>query len=56
MADREVVFHGIGRIELSQRRRDVARHPPSRAGVLGQAQAAADADHVGVERHNQLGR
>ncbi len=56
VAEREVVLHRIERIERAQRRGDVARHPPARAGVRRQPQAAADADHVRVERHDQLRR
>ena len=43
----------------SSRRSDAvmsARHPPSRTGVAGQPQAAADPDHVRVERHDQRRR
>ena len=56
VAEREVVLHRIVRIERAQRRGDVARHPPARAGVARQPQAPADADHVRVERHDQLRR
>ena len=49
-------FTGSAGSSRAQRRGDVARHPPARARVRRQAQAAADADHVGVERHDQLRR
>ena len=37
-----------------QRRGDVRGHPPACAGVLRQAQAVSEADHVGIERNDQL--
>src|SRR4029077_15590005 len=54
MAERVVVLHRTVRIELPQRGGDVARHLPARARVAREAEAAADADHVRVERHDQL--
>ena len=36
-----------------QRRGDLGRHPPARRGVARQAQAAAHADDVHVERHDE---
>ena len=53
VAEREVVLDRVVRIERAQRRGDVARHPPARAGVARQPQAAADADDVRVERHDR---
>ena len=49
-------FTGSSGSSRAQRRGDVARHPPARAGVARQPQAAADANHVRVERHDQLRR
>ena len=49
-------FTGSDGIETPERRRDVLRHPPARARVASQTKAAADADHVRVERHDQLRR
>ena len=56
VAEREVVLTGSAGSSCAQRRGDVARHPPARARVPRQPQAAADANHVGVERHDQLRR
>ena len=53
VAEGEVVLDRIERVEAAQRGRDVARHPPARARIRRQAEAAADANHVGVERDNQ---
>jgi hypothetical protein len=55
MAQGKVVLHRVVWIDPAQRGRDVARHPPSGAGVSRQTQAAADPDHVRVERNDQLG-
>jgi len=56
VAQREVVLDRIVRVEAAQRRRDVACHRPAGARVARQPQAAADADHVRVERHDELRR
>src|SRR5438067_9061901 len=56
MAEREVVLHGIVGVERAQRRRDIARHRPAGARIAREPQAAADADHVRVERHDELCR
>jgi hypothetical protein len=56
VAEREVVLDRIVRVEAAQRRRDVARHAPARTRVAREPQAAADADHVRVERHDELRR
>ena len=56
VAEREVVLDRVVRIEPAQRRGDVARHAPAGARIGRQAQAAADADHVRVERHDELRR
>jgi len=55
VAQREVVLHRIVGIQLAQRRGDLSGHRPAGADVARQAQAAPDADHVRVERHDQLG-
>jgi len=55
VADREVVADRVVRVEPAQRRRDVPRHAPAGAGVGREPQAAADANHVRVERHDQPG-
>jgi len=55
MTQREVILDRIGRIELSQRCRNVASHAPSRTRVARQPQAAADANDVRIERNDQLG-
>ena len=54
MADREVEPNRIDGIEAPQRVGDVSGHPPAGARVAGQAEAAADADHVRIERHDEL--
>ena len=53
MAHGEVVLHRVGRIERAQGTRDVERHRPARARVLRELQAAADADDVRIERHDE---
>ena len=56
VTERVVVLDGIVRVELAERRCDVARHRPTRARVARQLQAAADTNNVRVERHDQLRR
>ncbi len=56
MAEREVVFHRIDRIETTERCGDVARHRPAGTCIARELQAAADADDVGIERYDQLRR
>jgi hypothetical protein len=55
MAEREVVLDRVLRVELAQRRRDVAGHRPAGAGIPCEAKTAADADHVRVERDDERG-
>jgi hypothetical protein len=56
MAEREVVFHRVVRIQFAKRRRDVGRHLPPGAGVTRQTQAAPHPDDVRVEGHDELRR
>ena len=56
MAEREVILDRIGGIQPPERIRDVARHAPAGARVAGELKAPAHADHMGVERHDQLRR
>src|SRR5713226_4750157 len=44
VTERIVVFDRVVRVETPQRRGDVARHTPARAGVLGESEASADAN------------
>src|SRR5262245_59787176 len=54
MAEREIEFAGIVRIQLAKRRRDVGGHLPARARITRQSKAPPDANDVRVERHYQL--
>jgi len=56
VAEREIVLDRIVGIEPAQRRGDVDGHPPSGTRVARQPEAAADADHVSIERDDQLRR
>ena len=56
VAHREIVADGIHRIDSPERRGDVTGHSPARAGVVRQAEAAADANDVRIERNHQLRR
>jgi hypothetical protein len=56
VAQREVESDGIDRVDRAKRRRDLRRHPPPRRPVSRQTQALPEADHVRVERHDQLRR
>ena len=55
MADREIESNRIVGIERAQGAGDVGRHLPPGARVPRKAQAVPEADHVGVERHDQFG-
>src|SRR5207249_5575645 len=56
VAEREIVLDRIVRIEPPQRRSYVDGHPPSGARVAREPEAATDADHVSIERDDQLRR
>ena len=56
MAEGVVVFDRVLRIEPAQRRRDVARHAPSRARIRREPQASAHPDDVRIERNDEAGR
>ena len=56
VTEREVVLHGINRIQLPKRRRDVLGHPPAGRRISCEPQTATDPDHVSVERDNQRRR
>jgi len=56
VTEREVVLDRIGWIEAPQGRRDVERHRPAGTGVPRQPQTAANANDVGIERHNETAR
>ena len=55
-ADRIVESHRIVRVDGAQRVGDLPRHPPVRRGASGQANMAADARYVRIERDNQVRR
>jgi hypothetical protein len=55
MADREVVPRRIVAVDPRQRCRDVARHFPAWTLQTRELEATADANDVGVERHDELG-
>jgi len=54
VAERKVVFHRIGGIELPELRRDLFRGRPTRRSAAGQPQVPADAVNVRVDRNDQL--
>ena len=56
MAEREVVLHGIVRIEAPKRRGDLLGGAPARVVSLGEAEVLGDAMHVRVDGHHELGR
>src|SRR5262245_33452796 len=56
MTDGEVVLHRIVRIEVSERRRDLACHLPAWTETPRQTQTTSHANHVGVERNDERSR
>ena len=55
VAKREVVLHGIVRVERAKRCCDIGGHLPARARIARQSQASPHADNVRVERDDELG-
>jgi hypothetical protein len=53
MTEREVVLHRVAGVEGTQRIGDFPGHRPARAGVTREAEAAADPDHMSIERHDE---
>jgi hypothetical protein len=56
VTQRKIVANGIDRIERAQRPRDLRGHLPAGTRARGEAQAAAEANHVCVERDDELSR
>src|SRR5688572_11630862 len=56
VAHRKVESCGIEWVELTKRGGHVDRHAPAWAGIARQAETAANADDVCVQRHDQLAR
>jgi hypothetical protein len=54
VAQRKVVADGIDRIQRAQPLRDLRRHLPARARARREAQAAAEANDMRVERDDEL--
>ena len=56
MTERKVVADRIDRIERPQRPRNLRGHLPARARARREAQAAAETNHVRIERDDELSR
>src|SRR5262245_45421697 len=56
VAEGEVVAHWVQRIKAPERGGDVLRHSPPGTRVTSQAKATPNADHVRVERDDELRR